>query len=74
LELANRAAVLFERQDAREKRRLLNYVLSNCTWKSGELTPIFRQPFDIIADGAKLSAKKKVAGANADDLSLVMGG
>ena len=31
LELARDAQRLFERQEPREKRRLLNFVLSNCT-------------------------------------------
>jgi len=31
LELARNAQALFERQPAREKRRLLNFVLSNCS-------------------------------------------
>jgi site-specific DNA recombinase len=74
LELASRAAELFERQPAGEKRRLLNFVLSNSTWGNRELTPVFRQPFDLVADGAKLSAKKKVTGVLPGDLSLVMGG
>jgi hypothetical protein len=74
LALANRAAELFERQPTNEKRRLLNFVLSNCTWKGGEITPLFRQPFDIIADGATLSAKKKAAGAVSSDLRHAMGG
>jgi site-specific DNA recombinase len=74
LELANRAAELFERQDAREKRRLLDFVLSNSVWANGVLTPTFRQPFDIIVDGAKLSAEKKAAGAGSGDLRLIMGG
>ena len=34
-ELANRAAEPFERQDAREKRQLLDWLLSNCSWKHG---------------------------------------
>ena len=33
LELARNAQKLFERQQPREKRRLLNFVLSNCTWE-----------------------------------------
>ena len=41
---------------------------------TGELTPVFRQPFDFIADGAKLIAERKVAGGVPDDLGLVMGG
>ena len=37
LELAQNAQRLFERQEPREKRRLLNFVLSNCTWEDGEV-------------------------------------
>ena len=68
LELANRASELFDRQPASEKRRLLDFVLSNCTWKDGELTPVFRQPFDMIADMATACATKKVAGDVSGDL------
>ena len=64
---------LFGRQDAREKRRLLDFVLLNCSWKNGELTPVFRQPFDIIAVGARLSAEKKADGADSYDLCPIMG-
>jgi DNA invertase Pin-like site-specific DNA recombinase len=73
-ELASRAVELFEKQEPREKRRLLDFVLSNCTWAGGELTPQFRQPFDMIADAATRCAKEKVAGATSDDLRLLMGG
>jgi site-specific DNA recombinase len=48
-ELAQRAPELFDRQSADEKRRLLDFVLSNCSWKGGRLTATFRQPFDILA-------------------------
>jgi site-specific DNA recombinase len=50
LELAKRAHSLFQTQEPREKRRLLDFVLSNCSWKGGELTAVFRQPFDILVD------------------------
>jgi hypothetical protein len=60
-ELAGRAVELFEKQPASEKRRLLDFVLSNCTWANGELTPEFRQPFDMIALEATACAKEKVA-------------
>ena len=50
LELARNAQALFERQPAREKRRLLNFLLSNCTWEDGEVVAIFRQPFDLLAE------------------------
>ena len=71
MELATRAADLFERQPASEKRRLLDFVLSNSTWANGELTPVFRQPFDMIADMATACATEKVAGMSPDDLCQV---
>jgi hypothetical protein len=49
LHLAHRAHDLFERQEPAEKRRLLNFLLSNCVWKAGVLTAEYRQPFDILA-------------------------
>ena len=49
LELAQRAPELFERQENVEKRRLLNFLLSNCVWKGGVLTAEYRQPFDMLA-------------------------
>jgi DNA invertase Pin-like site-specific DNA recombinase len=50
LELARNAQKLFEQQEPREKRRLLNFVLSNCTWQDGEVVATFRQPFDLLAE------------------------
>ena len=35
LELARNAQMLFAKQEPREKRRLLNFLLSNCTWEDG---------------------------------------
>ena len=61
LELASRAADLFEKQEPREKRRLLDFVLSNSTWADGVLTPEFRQPFDLLADAAATTPKEKAA-------------
>lgn len=46
--MAKPAAGLFEKQEPREKRRRLDFVLSNSIWKDGELTPEFRQPFDLL--------------------------
>jgi hypothetical protein len=37
------------RQHPREKRRLLNFLLSNCSWEDGEVVATFRQPFDFLA-------------------------
>jgi site-specific DNA recombinase len=49
LELARNAQKLFERQQPREKRRLLNFVLSNCSSEDGKVVATFRQPFDLLA-------------------------
>lgn len=45
LDLANKAAELFERQPAPEKRKLLRFVLSSCTgrtanWDSNTVNPL----------------------------------
>jgi hypothetical protein len=37
LDLARNAQRLFAAQEPREKRRLLNFLLSNCTWEDGEM-------------------------------------
>ena len=74
LELAQRAAELFEKQEPREKRRLLNFVLSNSTWDGETLEPEFRQPFDMIADRATACAREEAAGGSSDDLCQLMGG
>ena len=55
LELARNAQKLFERQQPREKRRLLNFVLSNCSWEDGEVIATFRQPFDLLAQTAAIA-------------------
>ena len=70
LELASRAAELFQRQTPLEKRRLLNCVLSNCTWKTGQLTAEFRQPFDVIAVFNTEEKKQKAAGIKSNGLCL----
>ena len=52
LELAHPAHRLFESQHPNEKRKLLDFVLSNCRWKGGRLDADYRQPFDLIATAA----------------------
>lgn len=63
ISLANDAGLLFARQEPHEQRRLLNFVLSNSTWKNGELTPAFRQPFDLIAQAAASARAEAANGA-----------
>lgn len=57
LELARNAQRLFERQEPREKRRLLNFVLSNCIWDDGQVVATFRQPFDLQAEMALIASR-----------------
>jgi site-specific DNA recombinase len=59
LELARNAQRLFAKQEPREKRRLLNFLLSNCTWEDGEVIATFRQPFDLLAQTAESAARAK---------------
>lgn len=49
LELAQKAAVLYEKQEMKEKRHILDFVFSNCRWKDGALIPNYRKPFDLLA-------------------------
>jgi len=65
LELAQHAHVLFESQPPVEKRKLLDFVLSNCTWKGGELAAKYRQPFDALAVAAA-SERQRVGGGMAE--------
>ena len=62
LELARDAQRLFEKQESREKRRLLNFLLSNCTWEDGKVVATFRQPFDILAETVINGRQENVAG------------
>src|SRR5437868_3116219 len=48
---------LFTMQKPRQKRRLLHFVLSNCTWEDGEVVATFRQPFDMLAETAAAAAR-----------------
>ena len=65
LELARNAQKLFEQQQPREKRRLLNFVLSNCSWEGGEVVATFRQPFDLLAQ-TTVSATRAAAGSGSN--------
>ena len=59
LELSRRAAELYTAQDSFEKRKLLELVLSNCTWKGGKLRVKYNQPFDLIAKTATRAREKE---------------
>jgi site-specific DNA recombinase len=51
LELAKRAEILYKSQDPAEQRRLLETVLSNCTFDSGSLCATYAKPFDLLVRG-----------------------
>ncbi len=66
LRLANRCQELFAQQPVMEKRKLLNFVLSNSSWKHGTLTPVFRKPFDLLVQTKKMATRpeqQKTAGS-----------
>ena len=44
---------------SRAKPRLLNFVLSNCSWKDGEARVTFRQPFDLLAETTAMAARQE---------------
>ena len=59
LELASNAQKLFASQEPRQKRRLLNFLLSNCSWEDGEVVATFRQPFDLLAETTRIAASRQ---------------
>lgn len=70
-ELAQKAAGLYVRQEMAEKRRLLQIVFSNSTWRDGTLTPEYRKPFDSIAVTNAAYQQKKTADFTSGDLSEI---
>jgi site-specific DNA recombinase len=62
LELARNAQKLFERQEPRQKRRLLNFLPSNCSWEDGEVRATFRQSLDFLAQITVAAASANAQG------------
>jgi site-specific DNA recombinase len=62
LELARNSRRLFEKQEPREKRRLLNFVVSDCTWQDWKLAPALRQPFDLLAQTTAAAVHAEATG------------
>jgi hypothetical protein len=56
LELASDAHQLFLEQEPKEKRRLLEFMVSNASWKEGELSVNLRQPFNLIWNAVAAAA------------------
>jgi site-specific DNA recombinase len=51
LELAKKAEILYKSQNPTEQRRLLETVLSNCTFDRGTVCPTYTSPFDLLVKG-----------------------
>jgi hypothetical protein len=51
LELAKKVENIYKSQEPAEQRRLLETVLSNCTFDRGTLSPSYRKPFDLLVRG-----------------------
>ncbi|MDB5099002.1 MAG: resolvase, partial [Cyanobacteria bacterium RYN_339] len=56
-ELAQTAYSSYLRRSPSEKRQMLNFLLSNCELKGGELIPTYRQPFALIASAPAMTQK-----------------
>ena len=52
LELSARALTLYDQQPAEERRRLLKFVLWNCSWRADNFEVRWRKPFDRFAECA----------------------
>ena len=59
-ERARNARPRFDRQEARETRRLLDVLVSNGLGRDGQLTADFRQPCDVLADTAMASRPGRI--------------
>ena len=53
LELLNRAPVLYRRQTDSERARFLRVLVWNILITRGSVEPVYRRPFELIAQGAK---------------------
>jgi site-specific DNA recombinase len=68
LELAQEAVTIYENRKMEEKRRLLNFVFSNSTWKDGKLIPAYRKLFALLALTNTAYQKEKAASPKKDGL------
>ena len=62
LTLAQEASDLYAEQPSDEKRRLLQYLLSNSSWKAGKLTVEYRKPFDFLTKFAATGSDEPPSG------------
>jgi hypothetical protein len=51
IELVKRAGILYKTQDPTQQRRVLDSVLSNCSFDRGSVSPTYKKPFDLFVRG-----------------------
>ncbi len=71
LKLSQKAVRLYKQQPMHEKHRILNFVCSNSIWKDGQLQPVYRQPFELLAVTNLEYRRKKAASPSENDLRSV---
>lgn len=61
LELSQNIGPAYLTRSQAEKRKLVGIVFSNCVWNSGQITPSYRKPFDLIALSANKTISEKLS-------------
>jgi site-specific DNA recombinase len=71
LELAKRALELYKKRSAPEKRRMLQLIFSNSTWKNGQLHPSYKKPFSLLAEFNTAYQSAKAASMSESGLNAI---
>ena len=61
LQVSRRLPELLTARSGLEKRKLLDFVVSNSVWRDGELEVAYRKPFDLIVLAAESKGTAEVA-------------
>ena len=67
-ELLERAPVLYLKRDDEERARLLRAVVSNCMIRRGNVDPVYKKPFDVVAVGVETGEWWRRADSNRQPL------
>ena len=68
MQVSRRLPELLTARSGLEKRKLLDFVVSNSVWRDGELEVTYRKPFDLIALAAESKGTAQAAVAASGDL------
>lgn len=58
IDMVRQASDLFEKQDNYERRRLVDTLVSQCTYSDETLCVTYRKPFSFFAEGARIKNKR----------------